>query len=63
MLAKGEGGDIDPESALMWFHVAAALGNAQARQNRDRYAKTQPQSVQTRAAERARRFRPRSSLQ
>ncbi|MEK9754840.1 MAG: hypothetical protein VW338_16725 [Rhodospirillaceae bacterium] len=26
MLAKSEGAKRDPETALMWFHVAAGLG-------------------------------------
>jgi len=59
LLATGKG-DIakDLESALMWFHVAAGLGAANAAKNRDALAATLSGDVQKKAKRRADAFRP-----
>ena len=58
MLAKGEGAKRDPETALMWFHVAAGLGAANAAKNRDALARTLPEAMRARAKRRADSFQP-----
>ncbi len=58
MLAKGQGAKRDPETALMWFHVAAGLGAANAARNRDALARTLSQATRARAKRRADAFRP-----
>ena len=59
LLATGKGGVAkDPESALMWFHVAAGLGAANAAKNRDALAATLTEDVRKKAKRRADAFRP-----
>jgi len=65
LLATGKGAEggkdgitRDRESALMWFHVAAGLGAANAAKNRDALAATLTDDVRARAKHRADAFRP-----
>ncbi len=58
MLAKGEGAKRDRETALMWFHVAAGLGAANAARNRDALAASVSKHTRDKAKRRADTFRP-----
>jgi len=65
MLARGEvmgkSGKRDPETALMWFHVAASMGGVEAAKNRDAFAKSVSPKIRKRAQVRAVEFRPHQS--
>ncbi len=58
VLAKGEGTKRDPETALMWFHVAAGMGADNAAKNRDALAATLDDATRAKAKRRADAFQP-----
>jgi len=57
MYFRGQGVEKDPETALMWFEIAAQLGSEKAQKNKTMIARMMPQKSTRRAIKRARSFR------
>ncbi len=60
LYVQGDGVKTDPETAMMWFYVAAAIGDPQALSNRNAYAARVDKQTLVRARKRANAFRPQS---